>query len=377
MVCCLRIFIVLLWLLSQQVVFASQLQSSEGTHFDVVGVDRQSVRFVEELAERVLVVAKRSVRSHPDFFPQRVLVALRPEEHVQFDGPYKIELKAGGFVRVDVRWDASMRMDLLCYCLMDAYLTRYALYTYGYAAPEQMKAWVVSALGMQTYLSLRPASLVGWQEAQKQLGVPPGPSLTDTAQEVRGMQDLSRLPYWLHDALKADRLPRDKIVELYELAIAGGNVQQALIALIQRGEPDAEPVHLHEWWSASMQAILGSRLERYETMDESRAWLSKLADFSSYQASSGELSSLRDLWRLRDDPILKETLSARRELILLHLDQVNPAYFNAAISLGKLYDSALDDSYPHQFLFALTSYLGDFEDTKRLESDVLSALTAW
>lgn len=59
---------------------------------------------------------------------------------------------------------------MLCYCLMDAYLTRYALYSYGYEAPNQLKSWVVTALAMQTYMSLRPAAYIAWQENQKKPG---------------------------------------------------------------------------------------------------------------------------------------------------------------------------------------------------------------
>lgn len=310
------------------------------------------------------------------FFPQRILIALRPTEHVTFDTRYTIEVEEGGFVRADIHWDDALSLEMLCYCLMDAYLTRYALYSYGYEAPNQLKSWVVTALAMQTYMSLRPAAYIAWQENQKSQGVPGGPSLVESALEVRERDELllSRLPFWLHYALKVDQIPQEDLVDLYELAIAGKNVQQRLIDLIQPTEPDADPLPLHVWWTSSLQGILGSRLERYETMEVSRAWLTRLAQFDDFRKAGGELQSIRDLWKLREDPMLRETLEARRELILLHLDEVNPAYFNAAVSLGKLYDRALDAEYAHEYLFALTGYLGDIEDTKRMEQQVNAAL---
>ena len=73
---------------------------------DVVGLQPPVVSFVEQLTERLLVVSRRNLRAHPDFFPQRVLVALcRPT--VSFDRAYRIESAAGGTVRVDFRWDAA------------------------------------------------------------------------------------------------------------------------------------------------------------------------------------------------------------------------------------------------------------------------------
>ena len=72
------------------------------------------------------------------------------------------------------------------------------------------------------------------------------------------------------------------------------------------------------------------------------------------------------LWEHRDDVGLRETLQARLELIRLRVVQVNPAYFNAARSLGALYETALEAEKEFEFIRALAFYLRDFEDTKRM-----------
>lgn len=354
---------------------ALNLVSVQGTHFDVVGVDRQSINFVEELNERLLVVAKRYLRAHPEFFPQRVLVALRPVDQVSFEGAYRIQYEKGGFVRIDFRWDASLSYPILCYGLMDAYLTRYAIYHYGYEGPDRVKAWVVAALGTQVYVGLRPSVFVGWAEALSAQGTPAGPALSQTAVEIRGT-DPSLSPYLLLLALRNWGISRDQIARMCESAVAGKEVHQTLELAIQPTDPNLDRLTIFDWWLGSTEALLNARIDRHESLDQSRRWLTDLTDFTAYRESGAEMESLRALWKHRNDPVLQETLRARRELIRLRLDQVNPAYFNAAVGLGALYETVLESQQVHEFIFALTTYLSDFTDTKRLHSETLDALAS-
>ena len=346
----------------------------EGTHFDVVGLHRQSVNFVEELSERLLVVTKRHLLAQPEFFPQRVLVALRPRDQVTFDGPYRIQVKEGGFVRVDFRWDEDLSYPTLCYALMDAYLARYAIYHYGKTGPEQVKAWVVSALGTQVYISLRPSSFIGWTEALAPQGTPAGPSLSDTASAIRG-SDPSLSPYLLFLAMRNWGISRNQISRMCEAAVAGKDVQETLQLAIQPTDPNLDRLTIFDWWVGSTNDLLSARVGRFESLDASREWLTGLTDFTLYRESGAEMENLRALWKHREDPVLQETLRARRDLIRLRLDQVNPAYFNAAVGLGSLYESVLEGEKVHEFIFALTTYLSDFSDTKRLHTETLVALT--
>ena len=74
--------------------------------------------------------------------------------------------RAGGFVRLDFNWrkDLTLSHIDLCRGMVDAYLARYAIFHHGYEAPEKIKAWVVSALSHQMYLSLRPSVYLKWME---------------------------------------------------------------------------------------------------------------------------------------------------------------------------------------------------------------------
>lgn len=349
------------------------LITTEGTHFDIVGVQRQSVNFVENLNERLLIVCKRYLKAQPEFFPQRVLVALRPADQVTFDGAYRIEHKEGGFVRVDFRWDESLSYPTLCYALMEAYLTRYAIYHYGKEGPDQVKAWVVAALGTQLYVGLRPSVYVGWSEALAEGGTPEGPSLSDTAAAIRG-SDPSLSPYLLLLAMRNWSISKDQIARICESAVAGKNVHSMLELAIQPKDPNLDRLTIFDWWIGSTNDLLVSRLGRYESLDASRAWINELTNFDAFRETDTTIENLRSLWKYRQEPMIQETLRARRELIRIRLEQVNPAYFNSAVGLGALYETLLESEQVHEFIFALTTYLSEFEDTKRLHVETLGAL---
>ena len=63
---------------------------------------------------------------------------------------------------------------------------------------------------------------------------------------------------------------------------------------------------------------------------------------------------------------MREILTARRDLIGLRMARVNPVYYNTAHSLALLYDAVLEGRRNHEFIFALTKFLSDLEDMKRL-----------
>ena len=101
-----------------------------------------------------------------------------------------------------------------------------------------------------------------------------------------------------------------------------------------------------------------------------------MSAFDGYAEEGADPPNLRELWELREEAALREILRARRELIALRLERVNPAYFNAARSLGALYETVLEGGEAHRFLRELTGFLGDFEDAKQLHEAVHSALEA-
>ena len=339
----------------------------EGRYFEVVGTDNRSVSFVNTLGEHVAELCATYLQVGSHEFRQRIFVALRPVEHVEFDGDYQINTGARGQVSLDFRWEATLKLETVCRALTEAYIVRYANFNYGVEASEHIRYWVMSALGSQSYLSLRPAQQGQYIQEARQAGLLKITSLLSLEWGVGREGELSpRQGYWVLYAMRQRGILRSDIGALLDRAVAGQDVSDALEVAIQPTDVDQQPSTLDIWWQRQMVQYLSQDTEYYESLDASRVWIAELANFDTYRASGGELENLMGLWTQRDNQTLRAILAARREIIALRMERVNPAYFNSAQSLGALYETALESNRRFEFIHAFTTHLSDWENTKRL-----------
>ena len=364
-----------------QAVFAQDegdtFRSIQGQYFEIVGVDPASVSSVHFLAGKVAETCARYMGKLEDSYPQLIFVALRPSESTESaesEVNYAVRVGEAGFVRVDFRWGADLDMETVCLGLTEAFVKRYSYSHYGADAPRNLKYWPVSALASQVYLSLRPAQIINYQRELRGTGLPDVNALMTLSYDDAIQLGSGREGYWLLSCLREAGQQAREIGRLMEISIAGIDGTRSLERMIQPRGIETPAVTLPDWWEGRMQALLSKDHELYESMDVSLEWLEQLVHFDAYRAEGHEFANLRDLWKLRDEPTLREILTARRDLIRLRLERVNPVYFNAARSLAVLYDTALNGERMHEFIFALTTFLGDYEDMKRLHQQTLKAL---
>lgn len=356
---------------------SSRLAAVEGHYFEIVGTDQRSVSFANALGSHVVELCAGYLQAGSHAFPQRIFVALRPDDRVDFEGDYRIRIGDRGAVTLDFRWEASLSFETVCRAFAEAYVVRYSNFNYGPEANERVRVWAVSALGAQSYLSLRPAQQVQYIQQVRDSGLPAvSPLLELDLSTADQSQIASRFGYWVLFALRERGLNRSDLGVLLDQAIAGMNVAETLETIIAPAAPGQPAVDLEAWWLSQMDTFLSLDYDQYETMDVSRDWIDELTDFDIYRAEGGELGNLRTLWTHRNDAALRSVLSARSEIIRFRLERVNPAYFNAARSLGALYETTLEAGQAHEFIHAFASYLSDSEDTKRLHEKTHALLDA-
>lgn len=354
-----------------------RLFSASGTYFEVVGVDQRSVSYVADLGTRLVQSLSRFLEKGGVMFPERIFVTLRPQDAVDFEGSHRIRFVERGGVYLDFHWEAGLELETVCHALTEAYLLRYAIFNYGPTAPEQFPTWVVSALGSQAYLSLRPAMYTAFIRDLERRATPDLAELLETRWPERGeTANLSNLRdgFWVLVSMRQSGLDRRTITSVMEQAIAGANLHGRLQEMLQPMAPADPKVDLQDWWQMQRNAALAGHQEIREPMATSRQWLEALAGFEGVAVEDSTIKNMRGLWQHRNDPALRTVLTARRELLGLRMTRVNPAYFNAARSLGALMEVVLEADRMHEFVAALTTYLNDWEDAKRLESQIHQAL---
>lgn len=343
--------------------------TAENPQFEIVGLHARSVSYVDELSQHVVQVAARYLDREGLQFPQRILVSLKPEDFVEFEGVYSVRYGERGFVNLDLRWDESLDLLTTCRALTDALMVRYSFYNYGQSGPEILQEWPVTAIGVQAYLSLRPAQS---QRVSDWLDPSATPEIGALLQRRRAEPVGDANGYGLLRAMEDYGLERRQVRGLFAQSIAGADIRPLLTELIQQQDPEVEAMDLDDWWRASLSQLLVQPEDLMETMAASRAWIEALADFS--EVDEKELS-LKQIWEERENPQVRELMEARFELIKLRIIRVNPAYFNSARSLGALYEICLVGERRHKFMHQLAVFLSDFEDAKVLEDAVLENLS--
>lgn len=354
---------------------AANLTSLETNYFQVVGYDNRSVSYVSELAEHIATQANRYLPDNGVSFPQPIFIALRPEDQVDFEGHSVLQLTQRSGVNLDFRWDESLTLKQTCFAITQAFLTRYAIYQYGPSAPSAIKAWPVHALALESLHSLRPTLLVSHLKASKNAEFVDVNTLMSEPLSASLDDNFSDHAYYFLYALRQNTFERDTIRLIIENTLAGGDPSEGINKFLGTAPGSEEAITVDTWWQTQRDELFTVDYELFEAMTDSRVWMEQMANFDVYREAGGAMKNIRSLWALRDDVKIRSILEARIELISLRLEIINPLYFNAARSLGALYEIALDpDTASYQFMHALVAYLGDLDNAKKIEEITLNFL---
>ena len=377
-----RIFVLLLLTLCGSRAIAQQalldLRSMGNDHFDVVGLHLRSVSYVNELSAYTVRIAERYLPTKGLAFPSNILISLRPEANVDFEGDYRIRIAERGSVQLDILWEDSMTLERICYVISEALLVQYSVFNHGIEAANQLRSWTISALANDVYLTLRPAKFVDLMKTAQEAEV----------SELNGILEPSRsgaaVPsawgYWLMQTMKLGKLERTVLRGLFQQAIAGIDIEEALAAAIWASQPTAELLPVQTWWEHQLGFIFGQEYEIVETMEVSREWLAKLGRFDTQlnlesQEAKVELKlDLRAIWMYRAKSEVRELIRARYEILRLRMARINPAYYNTAQSMGVLFESILNDELAYKYLHSLTVYLSDWVDAQEMQESLENIL---
>ena len=377
-----RTFVLLLLTLCGSGAIAQQalpgLRSMGNDRFDVVGLHLRSVSYVNELSAFSIQIAERYLPTKGMAFPSNILISLRPEAHVDFEGDYRIRIAERGSVQVDLLWEDSMTLERICYAISEALLVQYSVFNYGIEAANQLRSWTISALANDVYLKLRPAKFVDLLKAAQEAEVSELNRILEPSRS--GLAVPSAAGYWLLQTMKSGSLERTVLSSLYQQAIAGIDIEEALAAALWASQPTAELLPVQTWWEQQLGFIFGQEYEVVETMEVSREWLATLGRFDTRlnlgsQEATEELKlDLRAIWTHRAKSEVQELIQARYEILRLRMARINPAYYNSAHSLGVLFECILNDELAHKYLHSLTIYLSEWVDTKEMQESLENIL---
>jgi len=352
---------------------SQRFTTQENAFFEIVGPAHRSVSFMNDLSLRVAESAFRLMRRPAHPMPRRVLIQLRDAASVGFDGDYLITLEDRGYVTLTFKWRKDLPLENTVYGVARAFFIQYAYSILGPSYPRRMRAWPVSLLSTLTYLQLRPAQTLTFMEDLRDR---PPPRLTGLLEEPLLMIPAAapdRNGYWLWLVLRREfGISAPDLAGFMRTALQGESIESRLDDMVRIGD---DPPPLETWWRNGLVAEAQRNYTLFESMDVSRQWLHALTNFDGLEGvSEEEPPTLPRLWKLRSDAALRAALEARLELIRAGIGRVNPAYFNSAQALGALYETVLESDRKYEFIGALTLFLNDFDDMRRLHEAVAAEL---
>jgi hypothetical protein len=349
---------------------ASELRTMGNRHFEIVGPDLRSVSRMNHLSMLTVETAARYLEDEGLAFPMPILVSLRPGPYAEHADAYRIRVRERAAVQVDIRWEASLELSTAIQALSEALLTQYTIFNYGRSIDVKIPAWPVASVAEETLIGLRASRFL--DSLSDIRGNPPPELLTILKSKLGSRDRAADFGYWLNQCLKSAGVDRATIQRLFRMALAGIEMDQALIVAIQPTAPELAPIDLEVWWQERMSVLLEREYEVVESMEETRIWMSAVSNFDApIQTEAGVLQvNLRTLWKHRDSEALIELVEARYEILRLRMLRANPAYFNAAHSLGSLFEVLLQDGPSHKFVHALAVFLSDMEDAKAMQEAI-------
>lgn len=346
-----------------------QIRSANNGYFETVGLDRASVNYMDELSLRLVQRASRYLESRGLEYPSPILLRLRPPANADFEGDHQIQLGERSAVKLDLRWDDALTLERTNYLLSKALLLQYAVYNFGPGSAPAMRAWPVAALATDFYLALRPAEA---SRMQRELGeeVALNAGVLFRLKMADGDAPAASA-HWLFRSLRALSGDDTYARRFFKQAISGIDVSEPLGIFFRNSAPGAPPAAIELWWATQKKSILGRPLERVDTMRDSREWLESIADLGSIELEAGdEPLNLRSLRRHQDSAGVRESIEARYEILRVRLARCNPAFYNAAQSLGALFEVFLEEGPSHKYVHALVIYLSDMEDAREMEAAI-------
>jgi PIN domain nuclease of toxin-antitoxin system len=349
---------------------ASELRTMGNRHFEIVGPDLRSVSRMNHLSMLTVETAARYLEDEGLAFPMPILVSLRPGPYAEHADAYRIRVRERAAAQVDIRWEASLELSTAIQALSEALLTQYTIFNYGRSIDVKIPAWPVASVAEETLIGLRASRFL--DSLSDIRGNPPPELLTILKSKLGSRDRAADFGYWLNQCLKSAGVDRATIQRLFRMALAGIEMDQALIVAIQPTAPELAPIDLEVWWQERMSVLLEREYEVVESMEETRIWMSAVSNFDApIQTEAGVLQvNLRTLWKHRDSEALIELVEARYEILRLRMLRANPAYFNAAHSLGSLFEVLLQDGPSHKFVHALAVFLSDMEDAKAMQEAI-------
>ena len=336
--------------------------------FEIVVLDAADAQPALALGTAVWQALSTPLALPRDGFSSPVSLRLVPAGQWTESAPFTTTVEPGGLVSVRVRWGADSNPLFIRRAFVQGLILRQAVAWHAVGPRLTVPLWLEQACTGWSLVSERPAMMDQFQQESAGVGNPP--SLRSLLQWERGTVEsrgweLASL--WLFLELQAEPGDATRWVRWIRGVVGGADPTDTLPRVYSGLWSDA--AMQESWWQTAFQHQSRIRSLPVMTAGASRVWMADRSRWLAGRNGREIVLPLGELHALRDEPWMRAELAARIGQIRSVLGLIHPYYTNAAISMGRVYETALKTS-DADFKAALEAFERDAIDGRELEDTV-------
>lgn len=346
---------------------------SEAGRYEIVTLDPLTGRAAVELAEAVWRHL-RGPLTLPDRFTSVITVRFLPEDRWSDAAPFRTLVEAGGLVSLWVRWTPDLKADTVRQALVQALLTRLAVYYHGWSEATTVPVWLERACDRWVETREQPAMYDAWMQEAAGLPAPALDSLLGWKRSDGDAPALRAGSFALMQWLYAEGGRNQKWGAWVRGLLGGGDAATGLAGVFG-GRDWSDAAERELVWQVAYHQVRREKLIPLMTSGEARGWLADLYRIVLLDTRTGReaVLGLDELWANRKDRVVRAEVAARLRTLEGGLRSVHPFYQNAAASLGRLW-LAVREENEEAFAAARTDFLADARAGQALEEATAAAL---
>ena len=303
----------------------------------------------------------------PIHFTRKITLQLVSDKDLKIEGDFSVMLYDDGEVTLAAKWSDDLDFDGFCKLLTGAALRKVSLESGGLENWKNPPYWLELAMAQALAQEMRFGTAIDL--ARIAADNPPA--------DVKSILRFSRSDkidprimdahsYWMLRSVEKASRNGNMLAKFLKFALKNQDADKVAKAFANAFVP---PVYdFDTWWRCLITGEIWARLGGVNNPDWSDSEIMRLAIIQT-DSESGERIGVSDSDIFKNRDYILDELEMRLMEIKVAMTKINPLYYNCLVSLGRMYEAALDDE-EDDFAAAHSDFLREYKNARTMSASV-------